>query len=183
MTEGREDDWFSVQDMRPPPGPVGSPVEDDWLEEDLRPRLGSALDLGSLADRRVLVPAGLAVAFLLAVLAAAGAFSGGAPRTAATTTTTTAAAAPVTPTTTAAVPPAAGLPRTTLKPGATGAQVKVLQRALVNLGYSTGAADGQYGPATKQAVSAFQRANGLTADGVFGPKTLQALARAVSGAG
>ena len=70
-------------------------------------------------------------------------------------------------------------PTATLKPGATGAQVKLLQRALASLGYSTGVVDGQYGPATKQAVTAFQKADGLTADGIFGPKTLQALTRAL----
>jgi peptidoglycan hydrolase-like protein with peptidoglycan-binding domain len=52
------------------------------------------------------------------------------------------------------VRPAARPPRTTLKPGDTGVQVKVLQRALASLGYSAGAVDGQYGPATKQAVAA-----------------------------
>ena len=53
------------------------------------------------------------------------------------------------------------------------------QRALSSLGYSAGALDGSYGPATKQAVAGFQGARGLTADGIFGPKTLQALRRAL----
>ena len=182
MTEGPQDDWFSVPDAQSPPARVGSPVEDDWLEDDLRPRRASPFNLSSLADRRVLVPAGFLVALLVAVLAAAGVFSGGAPQTAAPpTTTTTVPVTPPPPTTTTAVPAAAGSPATTLKPGDTGAQVKVLQRALASLGYSTGAADGQYGPATKLGVAAFQRANGLTPDGLFGPKTLQALTRALGG--
>jgi peptidoglycan hydrolase-like protein with peptidoglycan-binding domain len=81
-----------------------------------------------------------------------------------------------TPTTTAAAPAvAAALPTTTLKPGDTGAQVRALQRALKSLGYPVGKIDGQYGPATKTAVAAFQHAAGLTEDGVVGPKTLNAL--------
>ena len=47
------------------------------------------------------------------------------------------------------------------------------------LGYSAGALDGSYGPATKHAVAGFQGAHGLTADGIFGPKTLKALRRAL----
>jgi peptidoglycan hydrolase-like protein with peptidoglycan-binding domain len=67
-------------------------------------------------------------------------------------------------------------PATTLKPGDTGAQVKRLQRALVSLGYTVGKVDGDYGTATKTAVSQFQTASNLTADGVFGPATKTSLA-------
>ena len=176
VPESPEDDWFSEPDVRPSPGRVGQPVEDDeWLEgDDLRPRSAPPFDLRTLADRRLLVVAGFLIAFLLAVLAAAGVFSGSARRP--TTPISTGTAPPATPPTAA---PAATAPQTTLKPGNTGAQVKVLQQALANLGYSAGAADGQYGPTTKRAVAAFQHARGLTADGIFGPKTLQALARAL----
>src|SRR6266508_2017523 len=163
MTESPEDDWFSEPDVSPSPGRARQPVADEWLEGgDLRPRSAPPFDRRALADRRVLVAAGVFVAVLVAVLAATGVFGSGAPRT-----------------TTAAARPAARLPTTTLKPGDTSARVKVLQRALASLGYSAGAVDAQYGPATKQAVAAFQRAHGLTADGVFGPKTLQALRRAL----
>jgi len=176
MDESPEDDWFSEPDARPSPGRVWQPVEDEWLEdEDLPPRAAPALDPGALVAPRVLVAAGVFVAFLLAVLAAAGVFSSGAPRTTAPIITTT--APPATPPTTTR--PATGPPATTLKPGDTGAQVKVLQRALLSLGYSARALDGQYGPATKQAVAAFQGAHGLTADGIVGPKTLRALTRAL----
>jgi Putative peptidoglycan binding domain len=176
MAENGEDDWFSEPDVRPLPGGARQPVEDESLEgDDRRPRPAPAFDLRALADRRVLVVASVFVAFLLAVLAAAGVFSSGAPRTTVPIITTT--APPATPTTTAR--PAVGPPATALKPGDTGAQVKVLQRALASLGYAAGAVDGQYGPATKQAVAAFQHAHGLTGDGIFGPKTLQALTRAL----
>ncbi len=69
-------------------------------------------------------------------------------------------------------------PTTTLKPGATGAQVKLLQHALATLGYRPGKVDGRYGPATQRAVIRFQQAEGLTADGIFGAKTKLALAHA-----
>jgi peptidoglycan hydrolase-like protein with peptidoglycan-binding domain len=68
-----------------------------------------------------------------------------------------------------------------LKPGDTGAQVAVLQRALASLGFSSGKADGLYGPGTTDAVKRFQRSVGLTADGIVGSATLQALAKALRG--
>jgi Putative peptidoglycan-binding domain-containing protein len=67
-------------------------------------------------------------------------------------------------------------PTTTLKPGDSGSQVKVLQRELVALGFAVGAIDGLYGQATTKAVADFQRAHHLTADGIVGPSTLVALA-------
>ena len=70
-------------------------------------------------------------------------------------------------------------PTSTLKPGDTGAQVKVLQRALKSLGYPIGAIDGDYGPTTKAAVVRFQKRSSLDADGVFGAKSLQALKSAL----
>ncbi len=50
--------------------------------------------------------------------------------------------------------------------GSRGETVKKLQTALA-IG-----ADGQYGPGTAAAVSAFQTKNGLAADGIAGPETL-----------
>ena len=93
--------------------------------------------------------------------------------------TSSTATLPTTSTTTATTSPATGAPGTTLKPGDSGVQVKALQRALATLGYSAGAADGRYGPATKEAVASFQQPHGLTADGILGPKTLRALTRAL----
>ncbi|MGY3678843.1 peptidoglycan-binding protein [Streptomyces sp. TE33382] len=59
--------------------------------------------------------------------------------------------------------------------GASGAQVTAVQRLLKEQGYEPGAVDGQFGPATKSAVQAFQSARALTADGTVGPKTWTAL--------
>ena len=112
------------------------------------------------------------------------------PSTPTTPTTTTPASPPpppaptpttTTPTTTAQRPQVPA-PTATLKPGDTGTQVAALQRALASLGFSSGKADGDYGPATTQAVTRFQRAKGLTADGIFGPATLEALRNALRGA-
>lgn len=49
-----------------------------------------------------------------------------------------------------------------------GAYVLVLQDALNHLGYGTGGLDGIFGNATTNAVTAFQRSNGLSADGIAG---------------
>jgi hypothetical protein len=66
-----------------------------------------------------------------------------------------------------------------LVPGATGQPVRRLQRALNTLGYDVGQPDGEYGPATQEAVSAFQEAEGLDVDGVAGPQTLEAINQAL----
>jgi len=63
----------------------------------------------------------------------------------------------------------------TLKKGDQGAQVKALQRRLKELGYYKDYVDGDYGLATATAVSAFQRANGLTVTGTANPTTLKKL--------
>lgn len=59
----------------------------------------------------------------------------------------------------------------TLRMGNSGEAVKRLQNRLIQLGYLTGAADGKYGHQTAEAVTAFQRANGLIRDGVAGQQT------------
>ncbi|XXF79569.1 peptidoglycan-binding protein [Myxococcaceae bacterium GXIMD 01537] len=46
-----------------------------------------------------------------------------------------------------------------------------LQGLLKKAGFNPGAADGVFGPKTKQAVMAFQRAQGITVDGIVGPQT------------
>ena len=66
---------------------------------------------------------------------------------------------------------------TTLKNGSSGSDVKKLQNALIKAGYSVGSsgADGIYGDATKKAVQAYQKANGLSVDGIAGNNTLSKL--------
>ena len=63
----------------------------------------------------------------------------------------------------------------TLQKGDSGAQVKALQSSLKKLGYYTNSLDSDYGYRTAEAVSAFQRANGLTVNGVANPATLRKL--------
>ena len=58
-----------------------------------------------------------------------------------------------------------------LRTGMTGQAVKDLQSRLYTLGYYTAEIDGQYGAATKEAVMAFQRRNGLGVDGIVGAET------------
>ena len=53
--------------------------------------------------------------------------------------------------------------------------VQKMQNRLINLGFLTGTADGDFGNGTESAVKAFQRAAGLTADGVATPEMQEAL--------
>lgn len=61
---------------------------------------------------------------------------------------------------------------------ATSATISQIQAALTNAGYSV-PADGQFGPATLQAMEAFQRANGLPI-GYLTMSTVEALGLALS---
>lgn len=71
----------------------------------------------------------------------------------------------------------------TLRYGMSGMRVKALQAALNQLGYNCGSADGKFGAGTQRAVTAFQRANGLTADGLAGSKTLKRIEQQLSSGG
>ncbi len=62
----------------------------------------------------------------------------------------------------------------TLEYGDAGEDVRALQIALTERGYSL-TADGKYGPATRRAVRAYQSANQLTTDGKAGHQTLTKL--------
>ena len=171
------DDWFGgvPADEDDAPRPEGD--DEDWLHDvppPTRPWYEGV-------ERRYIVVAVIAVAALVAVLAAAGVFSGGSHKATPpppVTTTQTPAPTP-TPAPRAAPVPA---PTAPLKPGDTGAQVKRLQRALLKLGYTVGTVDGDYGTATKTAVEQFQTASKLTADGLFGPATRAAMITALKAA-
>ena len=63
----------------------------------------------------------------------------------------------------------------TLEIGAAGPHVLEIQTRLRSLGFNPGALDGAFGEATKAAVLAFQRSEGLLADGIVGHRTAAAL--------
>jgi peptidoglycan L-alanyl-D-glutamate endopeptidase CwlK len=63
----------------------------------------------------------------------------------------------------------------TLQEGSSGPDVKKLQEAIKARGFSPGAIDGDFGPATGAALIAFQRSEGLLGDGIAGPRTQAAL--------
>lgn len=71
--------------------------------------------------------------------------------------------------------PTAQASYTTLRKGDEGPEVVTLQQALAELGYLSGAADGNFGTGTQTAVKKFQTDQGLEADGIAGKKTLEAL--------
>jgi len=62
-----------------------------------------------------------------------------------------------------------------LKQGMQGDDVLKLQTKLQELGYYNGILDGEFGPATRNAVIIFQAQRGLIADGIAGPDTLREL--------
>ena len=66
-------------------------------------------------------------------------------------------------------------PSRTLRYGSSGEDVKLLQNRLIELGYLSGRADGNFGSTTLAAVKAFQKNNGLTQDGVAGTQTYKKL--------
>lgn len=74
---------------------------------------------------------------------------------------------------------ATGAADSTLREGSSGAAVKQLQQQLLDLGYWSSGADGQFGQTTAQAVMAYQSAAGIGVDGVVGPQTKAALAKKV----
>lgn len=62
-----------------------------------------------------------------------------------------------------------------LRFGDRGPLVALLQTALMRAGYNSGTIDGIFGNQTRTAVTAFQRANGLSPDGIVGTRTHRAL--------
>ena len=128
----------------------------------------------------------IAVALVGGVVAGAGLFIGGTlaardtdvagddrtTSSAPTTTTTAPTTTTTAPTTTTTAPAAAD---GTLEQGEHGDEITALQQRLDELGFWLGTPDGTYGQLTRQAVLAFQKAQGLGRDGVAGPATLAAL--------
>ncbi|MGN2245590.1 XVIPCD domain-containing protein [Frateuria sp. GZRR35] len=77
-----------------------------------------------------------------------------------------------------------GKPIHVLRQGSHGEEVASLQASLARLGITDAHGhplkpDGDFGPATRQAVVAFQHAHGLETDGRAGPKTLDTLGDAI----
>jgi serine/threonine protein kinase len=60
-----------------------------------------------------------------------------------------------------------------LEPGSKSDQVRALQEYLRDNGFLSSAVDGDYGPGTRKAVAAFQKANGLEETGVADNNTIQ----------
>jgi peptidoglycan hydrolase-like protein with peptidoglycan-binding domain len=77
-------------------------------------------------------------------------------------------------------PPIAPADGDALVMGSTGERVRTLQTALAQLGFQVGDIDGEFGPITSAAVSAFQSACGLSPTGVADRATQQALAAALA---
>src|SRR4029453_7940990 len=102
-----------------------------------------------------------------------------APATSPAPTTTTSTEAPSTtaPPTTRPIKPKPATPPRILRAGMHGADVAAVQRRLAGLGYEVTEADGEFGQATRHAVVAFQKVNGLDRDGAVGPRTRTALGR------
>lgn len=67
-----------------------------------------------------------------------------------------------------------------LQPGSQGASVLRLQQWLTRLGHYTGPIDGQYGPATAEAVAKFQSLHQQSSNGVVKEETWRALLRALN---
>ncbi|MEU0034686.1 peptidoglycan-binding protein [Streptomyces sp. NPDC006333] len=133
-------------------------------------RLGVALTSLTLAGVAL---AGVGAAAEAGVLQAAQ----NSPRVAASQTLNTAPVADVVDTaqygSTALATPAPGA-WPTVKQGQHGTNVTTVQYLLVARGYHL-TVDGAFGPATADAVKAFQRAHHLTADGIAGPQTWSVL--------
>lgn len=68
----------------------------------------------------------------------------------------------------------AALAASAFRLGDQGAEIAEIQTRLIRLGYDV-IADGDFGPATVDAVKSFQKSKGMTADGMVGEKTYAVL--------
>jgi cytoskeletal protein RodZ len=185
-----EDDWFAEPDVptstsREEPGQSAASASEPRTRRQESRRTQRP---DSARDRRILVAAVSAAVILLVggvLVARALTGSDGAGETTQTTlpttTATTTTTRPTTTTPTTTTPTTTTLPEgVVLRKGDESADVSHVQAALVELGYSTDGVDGKFGPATEQAVKAFQKSSGLTEDGVVGPATLAAMSAALN---
>lgn len=203
-------EWGDPRRQRRPRPVAGAatPFDASWgqgapAREDERPPLQSSTRATVVRRRRIvalgvaglLVVAGVGVAV---VATKDGASSRASVLTGTPTPTATVATSPTTsspteetaPTTPAQTQPATPTPTVTLpaagklKEGDTGEAVVTLQKALALLDLPVGEPDGRFGAATRDAVIAFQTAQGITPDGIVGAVTAQKLndALATSGA-
>lgn len=195
-TKFNDDDWFSGtapssvdESGQPTRAHPAAGDEPSWLEDPAEPeQQQQPTTAGPFARRRLIALAVAALVVIAVIVVALIAFSGGNSSTATEQTTTT---VPTTTTPASTVPanpppptppptPALVLPAGILRPGATGPEVKTVQRALAQAGHSPGPIDGIYGPKTEQAVADFQRSAGIPADGHYGPQTKQALEQKIA---
>jgi hypothetical protein len=151
-------------------GPGGAVGRESQLADVIRRRRAVA---------GLIVAALVAAAIAVAVVLLRGGSSEPTPTTTAAPPATT--PAPITPAA-AAPPPATPALKVTLPASGAltvgptqSAEVVQLQKALTQLGFDPGKADGVYGAGTQAAVVAFQNSKGLAADGVVGAETAKAL--------
>jgi hypothetical protein len=196
-----EDDWFAASPLEPSE-PIEPHAETPWHDEPDEEPLRSdpeglgrrqAIVVGAVVLAIVVGAAGILLARSLSgsdsnpSTAASGltgasgeAGASGATGTTGATGSTGQTTTETTPTTTTGSGATSVPAGQTLKAGMTGSSVVALQKALAQLGYAAGTADGTYGPSTTAAVTAFQTANGLTADGTAGPQTIAAINKALA---
>lgn len=183
------DDWFDEPEL---PSETQSGVNRGVYEDEDEVWVRPEEDADSVGQREFVIGGrtltttqvaiiGLcALAIIFAILAALGVFNGSKASAPPVQLTTQKITTVTVPATTAPSTPAAQAPAQTLSFGATGAQVKLLQKALVALGYSV-TVDGDYGQSTQAAVQKFQADHNLQPDGTLGPLTLAALRNALAG--
>jgi cytoskeletal protein RodZ len=206
MSQGRftpplvpEDDWFDepVWLDEPEEPPAGSEVPYDFRRSPPEPERTRQRPARERSRLLIAAAALAALGLLLGGVLAARALTGSETTESSPTTTnapTTTGTTPVETTTTTAQTTAETTTETTeattgpdddpsasLRPGDEGERVRQLQTDLVALGYSTGGIDGKYGPATEEAVRAFQESSDLVVDGIAGQATLAAIAEALNG--
>jgi hypothetical protein len=207
--EGRDDDWLSEQDDfdwldDPRYFDAGRAEESEQPGRPARERAAAGArerqappSQSAVVMRRRRIAAIAAFAIVVAVgigIAVAVGGGGGSSNTPAVQPTPPATPPAPPAATPPPAPPAAqpkpktALPKVTLPSngqlatGDNGTQVVALQKVLKALGFYDGKPDGDFGPATKDAVVAFQTEHGLSPDGIVGSTTADKL-NAVAAAG